>query len=149
MDVYDRYKFCVEDSMDIGQLLKFMEMEEPVYFLFKKNNEVGNEITVCEKVIINDIRDVENSFSSEMTDKSLTLYFLSGKYSERNKIIRFSGNGKHFIFLKNKPGERFVKISIDNMVQQGLYCGECKYCRNEKIFVMSFQNIMMDLVFYF
>ena len=70
MDVYDRYKFCVEDSMDIGQLLKFMEMEEPVYFLFKKNNEVGNEITVCEKVIINDIRDVENSFSSEMTDKS-------------------------------------------------------------------------------
>lgn len=134
-DFERNYVFENNNCMTLEELIKFKEMKEPVYVLFKRKNKNGEFTVLEEKVIIRSIFD-KPSFDDAVKDKVISVYMISDKDSVKfcNVDFLLSQIGELCLFLKNKPGEKYIKISVDNIVEQGEYCKKCKYWSNIKCF---------------
>ena len=126
---YDNYFVENEKIMTLEDIKEYAKNRESAYMLIKKENDKGEKYRL-EKVVILSVHQKKNDFNdySEMRLSVITLY------DELHKHISLSDMGKYFVLLKSKPGEKYIKVSVENMVPQGEFCKDCRYWSNKKIF---------------
>lgn len=128
---YDNYFVDSEKVMTLDDITMYANNKDCAYILIKRPNNKGEDVFRLEKVVILNVHEREGFFEDDPSETRISVITLK---DELHAHFSLSDMGKYYVFLKSKPGEEYIKLSVDNFVVQGRYCKDCKYCSNLKIF---------------
>lgn len=129
---YDNYFVDSENVMTLEDIAMYARNKDFAYMLMKKQNSNGEDTFCLKKVVIVSIHNIGFlDDETEATGKRISVITLD---DELHKHLPLEFMGDKFVLLKSKPGEEYIKLSVDNLVVQGRYCKDCKYCSNFKMF---------------
>lgn len=128
---YDNYFVNSENVMTLDDIKIYAQNKESAYILMRRENSKGEKEFRLEKCVLLNIHKREGFFEEDDCETILSVITLS---DELHTHFLLSDMGEKYVILKQKPGEGYLKIFVENYVTQGKYCNDCKYCFNHRLF---------------
>lgn len=129
---YDNYFVDSEKIMTLEDINEYVRNKDLAYMLIKRKNNKGEEVFCLERVVILGVYDHEDLFEN-ISEKKISFMTLNDEF-HKFKFVYLKDMGNNYVFLKSKPGEKYIKVSVDNFVIQGRYCEKCRYHSYKKMF---------------